>query len=112
MTKEHKTLSPQTMQLVAERFKVMSDPMRLQILNSLQAGELNVMQIVETTGASQPNISKHLKILQTAGLVARRREGNQVFYGIADESIFVMCELVCDSLEMRLRAQAEALSAA
>lgn len=109
MAKKH--LSPQTLNLVAERFKVMSDPMRLQILSSLQDGELNVMDIVEITGASQPNVSKHLKILQNAGLLARRRVGNQVFYEIADESIFVMCELVCESLEQRLKTQAEAFLA-
>ena len=98
--------------MVADRFKVMSDPMRLQILNCLQEGELSVMQIVEATGASQPNVSKHLKILQNAGLLTRRREGNQAFFEIADESIFVMCEIVCDSLEQRLKVQAEAFSVA
>jgi ArsR family transcriptional regulator len=94
--------------MVAERFKVMSDPMRLLILNKLQDGELSVSQIVEQTSASQPNISKHLKILQNSGLVASRREGNLIFYRIADESIFQLCELVCSSLEARLRTQSEA----
>jgi len=112
MAKKHKTLTPQTMQMVADRFKVMSDPMRLQILNNLQNGELSVMQIVEKTGASQPNVSKHLKILQNAGIVGRRREGNQAFYEIADASIFILCDLVCSSIETRLKSQAEVFSAA
>ena len=107
MVEKHDRLPLKTLQLVAERFKVMSDPMRLQILNVLQDGELNVMQIVEATGASQPNVSKHLKILGSAGLVARRREGNLAFYEIADESIFTLCDLVCNSIESRLRSQAE-----
>ncbi len=111
MAKKHKTLSPQTMEMVAERFKVMSDPVRLQILNSLQNGELSVTQIVEETGASQPNVSKHLKILQNAGLVARRRDGNLVFYEIADESIFELCDLVCGSLERRLKEQSDVFAA-
>jgi ArsR family transcriptional regulator len=112
MAKKHHSLSPTKMQMVADRFKVMSDPMRLQILNGLQEGELSVMQIVEKTSTSQPNISKHLKILQNAGLVARRREGNMVFYEIADQSIFVLCDLVCNSLEERLRSQTEDFMAA
>ena len=111
MPKRHKILSDQTMLLVAERFKVMSDPMRLQILNSLQGGELSVTGIVEATGASQPNISKHLKLLQNAGIVSRRREGNQVFYEIADESIFTLCDLVCNSIEERFKRQAEVFAA-
>ncbi len=108
MGNKNKSLSTQTIQMVAERFKVMSDPMRLLILNKLQDGELSVTQIVEKTEASQPNISKHLKILQNSGLVASRRYGNQIFYRIADESIFVLCDLVCSSLETRLKLQSEA----
>jgi ArsR family transcriptional regulator len=111
MAKKHKTLSPQTMQMVAERFKVMSDPMRLQILNCLQEGELSVTAIVDKTDASQPNISKHLKILQNSGIVDRRREGNLVLYQIADESIFVLCDLVCGSIERRLKRQTESFAA-
>ena len=107
MSNKHKALSPETLQLVAERFKVMSDPMRLQILNSLQEGERSVTEIVEVTGASQPNISKHLKLLQSAGIVSRRRDGNQAFYKIADESIFVLCDLVCNSIEERFKRQSE-----
>ena len=107
MARKRKSLSPETVAMVAERFKVMSDPMRLQILNTLQDGALSVMQIVERTGASQPNVSKHLKILQGAGIVGRRKEGNQVFYSIADESIFTLCDLVCNSIENRLKSQAE-----
>lgn len=112
MSDTHKPLSPETIQFVADRFKVMSDPMRLQILNSLQDGELSVTQIVEETGASQPNVSKHLKTLQQAGLVARRQEGNSVFYSIADESIFALCEIVCNAVERRLKEQADVFAAA
>lgn len=100
------------MQMVADRFKVMSDSMRLKILSVLQEGELSVNQVVEKTGASQPNVSKHLKILQSSGLVARRKEGNSALYSIADESIFTLCELVCNSLESRLKNQVEVFDAA
>ena len=106
MSHQRKDLSPETMQLVADRFKVMSDPMRLKILSALQDGEQSVSEVVEKTGASQPNVSKHLKILLSSGLVGRRKDGNLVLYSIADESIFTLCELVCNSLEDRLKNQA------
>ncbi len=107
-----KNLSPQTMQLVADQFKVLSDPMRLQILHTLQEGEKSVMQIVENTDASQPNVSKHLKILQNAGILSRRQVGNLVFYEITDENIFTLCDLVCNSIETRLKNQAEVFASA
>ncbi len=95
------------MQMVANQFKVLSDPMRLQILHTLQEGEKSVMQIVEKLETSQPNVSKHLKILQNAGILARKQEGNLVFYTISDESIFTLCDLVCNSIEERLKHQAK-----
>ena len=112
MARKRKNLSPETMQMVADRFKVMSDTMRLRILSVLQDGELSVNEVVEKTGASQPNVSKHLKILQSSGLVARRKEGNSAFYSIADESIFTLCELVCNSLEDQLKSQAQVFETA
>jgi ArsR family transcriptional regulator len=94
------------MNLVAARFKVLSDPMRLRILNALQNGAQSVTQVTEAVAASQPNVSKHLKTLQDAGLIARRQEGNTVFYSIADETVFQLCEVVCNSLQQHLTAQA------
>jgi DNA-binding transcriptional ArsR family regulator len=95
------TLPPEALQLVAERFKILGEPIRLRILQSLETGELSVNEITGAVESTQPNVSKHLKILQDAGLVARRQEGNSVFYSIADESIFQLCELVCASLKER-----------
>ena len=94
-------MTRETIELIANRFKVLSDPMRLQILNSLQHGEMSVMEIVAETETSQPNVSKHLRLLQDAGLVVRRQQGNSAYYRVADESIFEMCDAVCDSLKRR-----------
>ena len=105
-TKKQRLLTPAALNLVAARFKVLSDPMRLRILNALEAGEMSVMEITSAVEASQPNISKHLKTLQDAGLVARRQEGNLAYYSIADETVFQLCEVVCDSLTQHLTAQA------
>lgn len=103
-------MSSEALELIANRFKILSEPLRLQILHLLQNGEKSVMELTDLIQTSQPNVSKHLKILQTSGLVKRRQAGNTVFYTIADESIFTLCEVVCDSLETRLKSQAEIFS--
>lgn len=100
-------MSSEALELVANRFKILSEPLRLRILQSLQNGEKSVTELTDLIETSQPNVSKHLKILQTSGLVKRRQKGNTVFYAIADESIFTLCEVVCNSLETRLKNQAE-----
>jgi len=101
-----KNMSSEALELVANRFKILSEPLRLRILQSLQNGEKSVTELTDLIETSQPNVSKHLKILQTSGLVKRRQKGNTVFYAIADESIFTLCEVVCNSLEARLKNQA------
>jgi DNA-binding transcriptional ArsR family regulator len=105
-----KNLSTGALSLIADRFKILSEPIRLEILQRLQNGEASVNELTDAVQTSQPNVSKHLKILQGGGILARHQKGNTVFYSIADESIFTLCELVCDSLETRLRTQAEILS--
>lgn len=102
-----KNLSTDALQLIANRFKILSEPLRLRILQSLQDSEKSVTELTEVIETSQPNISKHLKILQESGIVNRRQDGNTVYYSIADETIFTLCELVCSSLETRLKSQAE-----
>lgn len=103
----NKNLSEEALRMIAERFKVMSEPVRLRILHALQDGELSVTQLTEAVRTSQPNVSKHLKILHRNGLIDRQQHGNTVYYSIADESIFTLCELVCGSLEERHRNRAE-----
>lgn len=99
-------LSNEALNLIAMRFKVLAEPLRLRILHTLQDGEKSVNELSEAVEASQPNVSKHLKILQDAGVLNRQQKGNAVYYSIADESIFELCEVVCNSLERRLENQA------
>ena len=106
MKKNAAALSAEALQMVAARFKVLADPLRLRILQTLEAGELSVTALTAAVEATQPNVSKHLKTLQDGGLVARRQEGNVVYYSIADESIFQLCDLVCASLQERFAAHA------
>ena len=101
-------VSDEALELVARRFAVLGEPMRLRLLRALFDGEKPVNALVAITGGTQANISRHLQTLTAAGLLARRKEGLQVFYSIADPSIFKLCELVCGSLEKQLTKQAGA----
>lgn len=103
-------LNDEALELVASRFKVLAEPMRLRILNALREGERTVTELVEETGAGQANVSKHLGLLYRQGVVARRKEGLTVHYRIADATIFELCELVCASLEQDLEARRTALA--
>lgn len=94
-------MSGDAIALVAARFKVLAEPLRLHILQHLQNGESSVTAITNAVNATQPNVSKHLKMLQDEGLVAKRQEGNTVYYKIADQSVFELCDLVCGSLKER-----------
>ncbi|WP_221798584.1 ArsR/SmtB family transcription factor [Oceanobacter mangrovi] len=92
-------LSDEMLELIAQRFRLLSDPMRLKILHHLQAGEKSVTQLVEATGASQPNVSKHLSTLKTQGMVKRRQEGNMAYFSIGTPFVFDLCSTVCDSMK-------------
>ena len=102
-------MPPEVLSMVAARFKVLAEPTRLEILQLLQDGELNVSEVTEAVNSTQPNVSKHLRILQDAGLVSRRQEANSVFYAIADESVFALCEVVCGSLREKFAERMAAL---
>ena len=84
--------------LMAEKFRMLADATRLAILRSLMSGERNVTQVVDETGRNQANVSKHLKMLAEAGLVARRKEGLQVFYRLNDPLVEGLCKLVCETI--------------
>lgn len=103
-------LTPDGLALVAGRFRLLSEPLRLQILNRLQAGETSVSQLAEDIGTSQPNVSKHLRLLIEGGLVARRQERTSVFIRIADPSVFELCQVVCGGLQKHLSAKARSFA--
>ena len=92
------TLSGKTLELVAERFRLLGDPVRLRLLQALEPGEQSVAELVAATGASQANVSKHLQLMLHAGIVERRREGLFVYYTIRDARVFQLCDVVCGSL--------------
>ncbi len=93
----------------AQRFKLLSEPVRLALLNLLQArGEMNVQELVEASGQSQANVSKHLLLMARAGILRRRKAGLHVYYAIQDPTIQSLCLLVCT----QLRQEAAAIEAA
>lgn len=88
--------------LVAERFRVLGEPMRIRLLNTLREGDASVGELRDAIGASQQNVSKHLAILHQAGMVERSKLGNQTRYRISDESVFELCDLVCGGVRQRV----------
>ena len=105
-----RSMTPQAMELVAARFRAMGEPLRLHILQQLETGERSVSMLAAAIGSTQPNVSKHLKVLQDAGLVQRRQQGNSAYYSIADEMVFELCDMICTRLRDRLEAQVSALN--
>lgn len=112
MPKVKRELSETALRMIADRFKVLAEPMRLKILHVLWDEERPVIDIIALTGALQANVSKHLGLLQQAGLVSRRKDGLNVYYRIADETVFDLCEVVCNSLHDRLSMQIDELAQA
>jgi DNA-binding transcriptional ArsR family regulator len=91
-------------ELIARRFRALGDPLRVRILDLLREQELSVTALAEQLGAGQQNVSKHLAVLTDSGMLARRKDGNHVYYRIVDEGVFALCEQVCGSLQAQLAA--------
>lgn len=106
----HAPLTDAALEMVAARFRVLGEASRLRLLRALEAGERNVSTLLAETGLTQANASRHLQTLAEAGILARRREGQQVFYSIADPLIFELCALVCRGIGQRLQEQARVLA--
>jgi DNA-binding transcriptional ArsR family regulator len=100
-------LSPQALAQVAAYFQALSEPTRLQILNLLRGGERNVGELAQLCGFTAANISRHLALLTKQGLVAREGRGTSVYYRIADESVYALCDLVCGSIAKQFERAAQ-----
>lgn len=93
-----KTRPPSDLDLesIGARFRVLSAPVRLAMLHAMQGGRLTVANLAQAVGTSQPNVSKHLRVLVEAGFVERSEEGATTWCRILDSTVFRLCELVCE----------------
>jgi DNA-binding transcriptional ArsR family regulator len=100
-------LSAEALEQVAAYFQALSEPTRLRILNILREGERNVGELAELCGFTAANVSRHLALLTKHGLVARESRGTSVYYRIADESVYQLCDLVCGSIARQFERSAK-----
>jgi DNA-binding transcriptional ArsR family regulator len=103
-------MTPAMMTLVADRFKALAEPARLQILSCLREREMTVSELVEETGLGQANVSKHLQSLFAAEFVERRKEGLYTYYALADADVFRLCDLMCGRIEREMTVRRKALA--
>ena len=82
-------------QTVSGYFALLAEPTRLKILNSLCEGERSVSEIVGRTGATQTNVSRHLNLMFSRGVLNRRRDGAMTMYSIADQNVVELCRTAC-----------------
>ncbi len=103
-------LSDTALELIAARFRALSEPMRLRLLNLLMQGEHTVGQLVEASGSGQANVSKHLALLRDADMVGMRKKGMSTVCYIADPIVNELCEMMCSRLREEMEKRAGALT--
>lgn len=95
-------LSDPVVELLADRFRILAEPMRIKLLDRLRDGTATVHELQASVGGTQQNVSKHLGILLRAGLVTRAKHGTSAVYTIADESVFALCDQVCGGIRRQV----------
>jgi DNA-binding transcriptional ArsR family regulator len=98
-------LKPELMSHVVARLRALADENRIRLLMRLKEGECNVSQLTQELGLAQASVSKHLSVLRQAGLIEVSRRGTSAYYRIHDDSVFEMCQIVCDGVIRRLQSQ-------
>ena len=92
---------------VAELFSVLSTPIRLKIISAVCQGEKNVSEMLAQINTTQPNMSQHLSMLYRSGVLAKRRDGTQVYYRLQSERVATLCRAVCTQVAMELDDDAQ-----
>ena len=109
MSTRHPLQSDAALELIASRFKALAEPARLKLLQALHSGEKNVSALVEETGLTQANASRHLQILVENGILVRRRDGQSVFYSIGDMNVLRLCSEVCGGVKKHHASKASSV---
>lgn len=86
-------------ELIAQRFRALGEPNRIRILERLRTSPRTVQELADELGSTQQNVSKHLGLLLSLGIVSRRKEGGYSYYAIEDESVLRMCDDVCGAVQ-------------
>jgi ArsR family transcriptional regulator len=86
----------------AELFAVLSTPIRLKIISAVCEREKNVSQLLAEIDTTQPNMSQHLATLYRSGVLAKRREGTQIYYRLQSERVAMLCRAVCTQVAIEL----------
>ena len=89
-------------ELAAELFGILATPMRLRILSALCDKEKSVSELLTEIDTTQPNLSQHLNLLYRAGVLAKRKEGTQVFYRVQSEKAVTLCRTVCTQIAIEM----------
>ena len=96
--KKNRELTEVELDRVAQQFRVLGEPMRLKVLQLICRKPLTVGEIVTATGATQSNISKHLSLLASAGIITRQKDAQFVYYRLSNPLTMKLCELVHSQL--------------
>jgi DNA-binding transcriptional ArsR family regulator len=105
-----KKQSREALEQIAARFRALSEPTRLAIVQELKSGERTVGELVEAVGLSQANVSKQLSVLRGAGFLKREQRGTSAVYSISDPLVMELCKLMCDGMNKRAREMATPLT--
>jgi DNA-binding transcriptional ArsR family regulator len=92
---------------VAELFAVLSTPIRLKIISAVCNGERNVSELLSEIETTQPNMSQHLNMLYRSGVLAKRREGTQIYYRLQSERVATLCRAVCTQVAIELDSESQ-----
>ncbi|NUO63679.1 MAG: helix-turn-helix transcriptional regulator [Gemmatimonadaceae bacterium] len=98
-------MAPELVALVAVRFRALAEPARLEIMQTLRGGECTVGELADATGLGVANVSKHLQSLHGAGFVTRRKEGLHVYYALAGDDVFALCDIICGRLASEVKTR-------
>jgi DNA-binding transcriptional ArsR family regulator len=86
----------------AELFAVLATPVRLKIISAVCQQEKNVSELLALIDTTQPNMSQHLATLYRSGVLAKRRDGTQIYYRLQSERVALLCRAVCNQVAIEL----------